>query len=63
MGPDPPPTPAWTHGWASLRRNPTEAFSADASAGGLAPLGALPMLFTLAPLPARSFCSGHLYCE
>ena len=84
MGPEPPPTPAWSEGWAALRRNPSEAFGSDggddaatlplggatttatatgARSSAFEALRTMPMLYTLAPLPARSFCSGHLYWE
>lgn len=59
--PAPFPPPAWTDGWKDLMRNRSLAFNPAAAdpAGGLQ----LPIEFTLAPLPARHFCSGHLFWE
>lgn len=68
------PTPAWRDGWRDLLQSPHEAFhlsgdtlgarggnlsAADASRA----IGPIPMAYRLAPLPARHFCSGHLFWE
>jgi hypothetical protein len=50
-------------GWQALRSDPHEAFS-DKMVETVAGAGAAPPLsFNLAPLPARHFCSGHLFWE
>ena len=52
------PLPAWKDGWADLMRRPDEAFVEAKDA-----LPAMPLGYHLAPLPARHFCSGHLFWE
>ena len=56
-----PPVAAWKAGWAELMRNRSVAFDPAVAmpADGLS----MPGEFALAPLPARHFCSGHLYWE
>lgn len=59
------PTPAWLAGWNDLMKNPDEAFNRTASGGGAISLQPeeIPASFNLAPLPARFFCSGHVFWE
>ena len=52
------PFAPWVKGWRELTAG--EAAEGVASVGGRWPL---PVAFNLAPLPARHFCSGHLYWE
>ena len=52
------PLPAWKDGWADPMRRPDEAFVEAKDA-----LPAMPLGYHLAPLPARHFCSGHLFWE
>jgi len=59
--PNPVPTPAWIDGWNSLVNKPGQAWVDDAV--DLPTISRMPLAFTLAPLPARHFCSGHLYWE
>ena len=52
-GPIPPPS--WRRGWDTLMGAPAEY--------GLEPGAEMPLTWTLAPLPARHFCSGHTFWE
>ena len=62
--PQPHPTPAWLKGWRDLAADPSEAFQGASTAVRLpTPSDMPPLAYHLAPLPARHFCSGHLFWE
>ena len=55
--PDHNPPPAWNEGWGNLMARPDDFFDPAAARPSM------PYVYNLAPLPARHFCSGHLFWE